>query len=287
MSTKRSLSGCLALITGGSSGIGLATAKLLVRRGASVVIVARQENKLRTALAELDSVCQQQKVTEYEAKPRLIARAVDVSNREQVEELASSLQDEYGPLDVLINCAGVTHPGYFENLPYEVFDELMRIDFFGTLNMCRSFVPSMKGRGGHVVNVSSAAGLYGIFGYTAYSAAKFAVVGFSQALRSELKPYNVWVSVVCPPDTDTPQLAYEEQLKPPETRAIARTASVLSADEVARHIGNCLFRDRFLVIPGFQAKLAYVAARLAPRLLEYYLDRQVRLARQQGYTGKT
>ncbi|NLE73069.1 MAG: SDR family NAD(P)-dependent oxidoreductase [Actinobacteria bacterium] len=273
MARKRKLEGSTAIVTGGSSGIGLAAACLLASGGANVAIAARRTDVLGEAVALIRSA-----QTNHEQFVE--ATSLDVADRRAVADYAHTFARAHGTPDIIINSAGITHPGYFEEIPFEIFEEIMQVDYFGVLNVCRSFVPVMKVRGGHIVNVASAAGLYGVFGYTAYSAAKFAVVGFSQALRSELKPNGIRVSVLCPVDTDTPQLAMENELKPKETHAISSgTADVMTPETVAEALVDALFTNRFLIIPGREAKLAYLANRIAPGLLEQYLDGKIRRAR--------
>jgi len=115
---------------------------------------------------------------------------------------------------------------------------------------------------GHIVNFSSMAGVIGVFGYTAYSGAKFAVRGFTEALRSELKPKGIKVSIVYPPDTDTPQLAWENQYKPFETREIAGSDKPLPPSVVADETLSAIARGRYKVVPGFEAKLIYFVSTL-------------------------
>jgi len=126
------------------------------------------------------------------------------------------------------------------------------------------------------VNTASIAGLIGIFGYTDYSAAKFGLVGFSEALRCELKAYDIAVSVLCPPDTDTPGLLAENETKPEETRAIAAGAKIMSPDAVAEALIRGMARRSFLIIPGVEGRLGVLAKRLFPGLVERIIDRTVR-----------
>ena len=116
----------------------------------------------------------------------------------------------------------------------------MATNYFGTLHVIKAVTPGMIDRGsGHIVNICSLGGFLGVFGYSAYCASKYAVRGLSDVLRAELRPYGIHFSVVYPPDTDTPQLAYENPFKPPETRALG-SGKALSAAEVARTIsGRC------------------------------------------------
>jgi len=216
-----------AIITGGSSGIGKATARLLARYGANVFIVARRQQRLNAALDEI--------VAERNHADQIFrAFSADVSQYEQIKAVVDAVVESgYSP-DILINSAGIASCNYFDQLTLDDFRRTMDVNFFGTVNTIKAVLPYMKEkRSGHIVNVSSVAGIVGVFGYTAYGATKFAVRGFSDALRMELKPYNIHVSVLFPPDTDTPQLQEENKTKPLETKRLAGTVKLTSPEQVA------------------------------------------------------
>lgn len=139
----------------------------------------------------------------------------------------------------------------------------------------------MKKKGGIIVNVSSIAGFIGVFGFTAYSASKFGVIGFSEALRSEFKQFNINVSVLCPPDTDTPMLHKENIGKPVETAAISESAKIMSADAVADAIIKGMQTNKFMIIPGFDGKFTFVAKRFLPGIIEWMIDRTVRKSQKE------
>ena len=241
-----------ALITGGSSGIGLALASRLLESGASVTLLARNQQKLVNAKSSLLSVNENFVVNTITA---------DVTEVDSLHKSLSVYQAQHGTPDILINSAGVARPGYVEELPLEVYRWTMDIDYHGTVNMVKLFLPGMLERGsGHIINISSMAGIVGVFGYTAYSGAKFAVKGFSDVLRSELKPRGIKVSVVFPPDTNTPQLAWEDQFKPEETRIISGTSKPISADEVANWALKQAAKGKYAIVPGTEAKLLYLLA---------------------------
>ena len=125
--------------------------------------------------------------------------AADVTDLAQVQSAQQHIQREAGVPDLLINCAGGAHPGYVQELPLEVFHEMMDLNYFGTVHMVKAWLPAMLERGsGHIVNVSSVAGFLGAFGYSAYGPSKYAVRGFSDVLRLEVKPLGLRVSVVFP-----------------------------------------------------------------------------------------
>jgi short-subunit dehydrogenase len=128
---------------------------------------------------------------------------------------------------------------------------------------------------GYIVNVASLAGLIGTFGYTDYCASKFGVIGFSEALRSELKPHGIAVSVLCPPDTDTPGFATENRTKPEETRAVSGHTRVMHPDAVAGALLRGMQRRDFLIVPGIESKCAALLKRLAPSAVQWVMDRTI------------
>jgi len=257
------------VITGGSSGIGRATARLLTKRGAHVSIIARRQGLLDETLAELEALRQ-------DPAQRLRAACADVTDWDQTQKAIGTLTtDGYAP-DTLINAAGFAHPGYCEELPLDIYRKTMDVDYFGTLHAVKAALPAMmEQRSGHIVNFSSMAGYLGVFGYTAYSAAKFAVRGFSDVLRAEMKPHGIHVSVVFPPDTDTPQLHYENQFKPLETRRIAGAARALTADQVAQALVRGIERRQVYILPGFEAQLSFALCNGVCGLFHWYFDRVV------------
>lgn len=258
------LSDAHVIVTGGSSGIGRAVARQLAERGSRVSLVARRPDLLEETADWLRT-----------AGHRVQTATADVADREQVTVAVDGLVAEFGPCDVLVSSAGMVEPGYFSELPDDVFRQTMDVDYFGTLWPIRAVVPSMvERRTGSIVGVSSGAGI-GVFGYSAYSPAKFAVRGLLEVLRCELAPYGVHVGCVCPPDTDTPQLEYENRIKPPETAAISGTIKPISADRVAESLVRGIEKRRFLIAPDLQTRLLARIAGLTPGLLHSTFDRQV------------
>jgi len=200
---------------------------------------------------------------------------MDVSIREEVRRVMAEAVAQFGPPDVLINSAGRARPGRFEDIDFEQFEETIEINLQGVWNTVSVLAPHLRGKGGYIVNISSVAGFVGIFGYTDYCASKFAVIGFSEALRSELKPQGIAVSVLCPPDTDTPGLQQENLTKPEETRAISAKAKVMRPEQVARALVKGMAREKFIIIPGFDGKLTALVKRLCPGLIGYLMDREI------------
>jgi 3-dehydrosphinganine reductase len=262
-------------ITGGSSGIGKAAANVLARSGAHVWIAARGQGRLDEALAEI-------KAHGIDPDQRFGAVALDVSDREAVAAAAAEVLEGLGGLDVLINNAGIAHPAAVSETPDEVFDAMMRVNYFGTVNVTRAFWPTfMRQKSGAVCNVSSLAGVLGIYGYTAYAASKFAINGFSECLRQEAIDHNVTISLVFPGDTDTPQLAYENQFKPPETKAIAGKVKVMSAAEVAEALLRGVTKGKWHILPGFESKFAHFMSRHFPGVTRLVIDGALKKYRRQ------
>ncbi len=265
--------GRIIYITGGSSGIGLAAARGFSALGAHVIIFARGEERLGKAVKEIER-------SRMSKTQRVSSMSLDVADHHAVQEQMTRAVTGFGAPGVLINSAGIAYPDYFENIPQEKFRETVSTNLCGTWNTCSCLVPYMKPGGGHIVNISSIAGFLGVFGYTAYSASKFAVMGFSESLRSELRPYRIKVSVLCPPDTDTPQLREEDRTGPAETRAIAGNATVMSAEHVADAMIRGMGRGQFVIIPGVEGRFIHLAQRLFPGLVRRIMDAQVRKARK-------
>jgi 3-dehydrosphinganine reductase len=261
-----------AIVTGGSSGIGLAVGHQLAERGAAVSVVARRPGPLGEAVEALTA-----------RGWRAQSAAVDVTVRTAVAEAFGRLTAVLGPCDVLVTSAGSVMPGDFTALGDDVFRDTMEVDYFGTLWPIREVVPSMvERRRGSIVGISSGAGLVGVYGYSAYSPAKFAVRGLLEVLRCELAPYDVHVGCACPPDTDTPQLAFENQYKPRETAAISGAIKPISADRVAASVLRGIERRRFLITADAQTRALGRVAGLVPGTLHRMFDKKVREVRKAG-----
>jgi 3-dehydrosphinganine reductase len=259
-------SGRHAVVTGGSSGIGLALSRLLVGQGADLSLVARDRSKLDAAGEQVEAAkaAEDQRVRLY---------CADVSDRMQVETAFSAILRDQGPPDLLVTSAGVAHPGHFLDLPEEVFERAMAVNYFGTLYAVRAALPSMvERRKGRLVLISSGAGLIGTYGYTAYSPSKFALRGLAEALRGELGQSGIGVSIVYPPDTDTPQLREENKTKPEVAKRITGTARTRSAEAVAEKIMQGIEKGAFAITPGWEMTLFFRFQSFLAPLAQRYFD---------------
>jgi 3-dehydrosphinganine reductase len=259
----KSYQGKTVYITGGSSGIGLAAARPFA--GANVAIFSRSQTKLDAALTLIEAA-------KSSNGQKFLAVPLDVANHTDVDAKMAATVRSFGVPDVLVNCAGVAWCNYIEETPYEQYERMMMTDFFGVRNSVTALLPSMKERGGNIVNVASILGVIGVFGYAAYCPSKFAVIGFSGVVRAEMKKYNIRVSVLCPPDTDTPQLAEENRTKPPETRAIAGNTGLMQPEKVAALMIRGMERNKLMIVPGFMNWLSWTLNRWTPGLVRLVMD---------------
>ena len=243
--------GKLALITGGSSGIGLALAKKLAAQGCHVWLFARDPVKL-------DAACHEISAARLDPSQKVGATSVDITQKDSVASVTTELLQQAGVPDLLINSAGFVQPGLFSEQDLDVYRKTMDVNYFGTVYVTRAVLPAMLKRGsGHIVNISSEAGIIGLYGYSSYSPTKFAIRALSDSMRYELTDQGIRISVVFPPDTQTPQLEYEQPFKPPLLVELEKDNKVLSADAVADAIMKGIAQNRYIITPGSESPLYY------------------------------
>jgi 3-dehydrosphinganine reductase len=241
------------MITGGSSGIGLAVAEVYLRLGNNVSLIARDAGKLEAAKQKLSTA-------PLAENQKILCVSADVAIVEEVNDAVSQAVAALGTPEKAIMSAGIVDPGYFSELDLLQFETNMAVNYFGSLYVAKALLPHLQAAGkGHLVFISSAAGLMGIFGYSAYGPTKFAVRGLAEILRMELKSQNIKVSVVYPSDTDTPQYQAEIAIRPEETNVVADAGGIWSAENMAKFIVKKVAREKFLIAPGWQI---YALARL-------------------------
>ncbi len=244
-------------ITGGSSGIGLETGKILAACGADIVLIARNTKKLASAQSSLEDL-------KTEANQKISVVSVDAGNHDAVYEKMDQAVREFGAPDILINSAGINkYADHFADITYDMFNQVMNVNVNGVRNFTHALLEPMKQKKGHVVILSSAAALFGMFGYTAYGTSKAALMGFAESLRYELKPLGMPVTVVFPPEVDTPMNLDEAKTLPEEGRAVKGLGGFLMPDYVARVIVNAIAKKKYFVIPGRSTAFLYFLHRLS------------------------
>ena len=250
--------GRMIYLTGGSSGIGLEMGRIFVAQGADVLLLARNAHRLEEAARIMEK-------SRRDARQRIGYLPVDVADLPDVEQKMARALAEYGAPDILINSAGINkYADHFANITHAMFDEVMQINLYGPRNMIHTLLPAMQPKKGHIVILSSAAGLFGMFGYTVYGTSKAALLGLADSLRYELKPLGMKLTVVCPPEVDTPMNIDEAKTLPPEGRAVKNLAGImLTPEEAARVIVKAIARGQYFFIPGVLTRFLYLLHRLS------------------------
>lgn len=261
------LAGKNVVITGGSSGIGLALAEQFAAQGASLALLARDITKLNEAQQYLKS--------KFGEQTTVTVHAVDVRHQAQVEAVIRGIGETAG-ISILINNAGLQDVQPFESQPIEAMQFVMDVNYWGAVYATKAALPYLRAqRGSHVGFVGSVASYTGVYGYVAYSGSKFAMNGLAECLRIEFKPLGIGVTILFPPDTDTPLLAREQQKAPPETVAMTKGASLMSAEVVARKFLDGILNNRFEVLCNVESWGIRVMKNLFPRLYFYLIDRLI------------
>jgi 3-dehydrosphinganine reductase len=262
--------GKVVVITGGSSGLGLALAGRIAACGAAVVLVARREAPLAAAA---------EAVRARVPGARVETLACDVADAEAVRAAFGGLAARLGRIDAVIHSAGILREGAFDGFDAGVFDEVMAINFNGAVHVARAALPHLMATRGRLVNIASAGGLTAAYGYAAYCASKYALVGFSEVLRFEQRPAGVTVQLVCPPEFDSPMVDAIEAGRSPENRAHVRTIPKQPLEVIAAETLRGIARGDFLIVPGRATRVAVRAAQLFPGLGRWLGDWRIRRAR--------
>ncbi|MGQ0793679.1 MAG: SDR family NAD(P)-dependent oxidoreductase [Deltaproteobacteria bacterium] len=251
----------VVVITGASSGIGREAALLFAEKRAKIVLAARREDKLRELAQEIS----------LRGAEAMVA-SLDVSDASAVDSMILRAADEFGGVDILVNNAGFGQFATIEQTSYEDMREILNVNLMGIFNASKAVIPLMKARGGgHIINLSSVAGKRGFPFLGAYCATKFAICGFSEALRVELASAGIHVSVVYPVLTrteffDVLKNKTGKKYEPPNLFA-------QSARHVASAIVACAERPRAEVLPFPALRLLMMLNSIAPWVLDFILKR--------------
>jgi NAD(P)-dependent dehydrogenase (short-subunit alcohol dehydrogenase family) len=268
------------LVTGAASGIGRATALALGADGARLVLTDINADGLLDAVEEIRAA----------GGVVLHAEAFDLTDLERVRAFADAVHAEHGSMDVVMNVAGISTWGAVEELEHHHWQKMVDVDLMGPIHVIEAFVPAMvhAGRGGHLVNVSSAAGLLGLPWHAAYSAAKFGLRGVSEVLRFDLRRHGIGVSLVCPGAVATPLVGTVEIVGIDRDHPAARAMSghflrhAASPEQVAQAILTGVRRGRYLVFTSRDIRAAHLLQRWCPPVYALVMrrlnDRMFRIA---------
>jgi NAD(P)-dependent dehydrogenase (short-subunit alcohol dehydrogenase family) len=241
------------LVTGAASGIGRAFAEALAATGTNLTLLDVDARGLAATVAALQA-----------QRAPVASAAVDVGNRADLEQAVTKLLGSDGGLDLLVHCAAVLGPGAFATQPPEQFDRVLHIDLTGTSNVVRATLPWLRSARGQIVALASTAALHGWPGLAAYSAAKFAVAGYCDAIRPELARDGVGLTVVFPLLIDTPLLDR------PDLPPILRRGRRIPAATVVRKSLRGAARRRSRVYVPASVRIVAALHGLAPSLLDWF-----------------
>jgi short-subunit dehydrogenase len=258
------LRGQVVVITGASRGLGLVLARQLIQRGARVAICARHPDELERARIDLN-----------ERGGRVYASPCDVTDRDDIQRFIAEARDELGPIDVLINNAGVVHVGPMELMNVDDYEQAMRTHLWAPLHATLAVLPEMRARrAGRIVNIASIGGKIAIPHLVPYSASKFALVGMSAAMRAELAQDNVFVTTVCPGlmRTGSPRHALFKGQHRAEYAWFATSDALpfasMNADRAAHAIIDALVHGDAEVVLSVPARIVAKLYGLAPNLVD-------------------
>lgn len=286
---RRSMRDQKCFITGAASGIGRATALLAAREGAVLFLTDRDAEGLLRVVEEIDA----------SGGRVALQRALDIADYEAVRAFAEAIHTAHGGMDVLMNVAGISVWGTVEHLQHHHWRKMVEVNLMGPVHVIECFVPAMirEGRGGHLVNVSSAAGLFGLPWHAAYSASKFGLRGVSEVLRFDLKRHGIGVSLVCPGAVNTPLVDTVEVLgvdkNRPEVASLRARFQrhAVTPEVVARAILRGIARNQYLVFSSSDIRIGHWFQRKLALPYELYMqwlnDHLSRLAGGHASTGSS
>lgn len=259
--SRRYFDGKRCFVTGAASGIGRATALRLAAQGAELYLTDRDAEGLSQTVADARALGAQ--VPEH--------RVLDISDYEQVAAFAADIHASHPSMDVVLNIAGVSAWGTVDRLTHEQWSKMVAINLMGPIHVIETFVPAMVAarRGGHLVNVSSAAGLVALPWHAAYSASKFGLRGLSEVLRFDLARYRIGVSVVVPGAVKTPlvntvEIAGVDRSDPRVARWVDRfSGHAVSPERAAEKILAGVAKNRYLIYTSPDIRALYAFKRVA------------------------
>ncbi|MFT5482973.1 MAG: 3-dehydrosphinganine reductase [Halieaceae bacterium] len=256
----------LAFVTGGGSGIGRAMAVLLMEQGTSVAVFDRSDSpEARSQLQEVAARYKGVRCEFYKA---------DVTDNTAVVTAVEAAVAEMGAPDFALNCAGIQIAKHFEGLSQEEFEQVVGVNLFGSRNFAAATLPHMT-EGAQFALMASLAGLVGSYSYSAYNASKHAVVGLAIALRLDYIERGIEVSVICPPEINTPMVVEERKTISPAGAKLKDAAGSLELGPACDYMIKKLQSREFMIVPGFKARAVTRIARWFPNMMRAFSERTV------------
>lgn len=256
------LKGKVVLITGASSGFGMDAARLFAEEGCSVVLAARRIDRLQELAASI-----------HARGGEALAVPVDVASREEIEIMVETVLDLYGQIDILFNNAGFGRLAWHENMSSERdIDTQLDVNLHGVIQVTHAVLPNMlKRRSGHIINMSSVAGWIAPPTYTIYSASKFGVRGFTDALRREVEPFGIRVSGIYPGPAKT-EFGQHTGNHPMKKSILRRYFRSMTSEQVAERVVELARRPRRVVIMPWYYHIAIWADWYMPWLVDWITE---------------
>jgi len=248
----------VVLITGASSGIGRSTALCLAAEGMRVALAARREGLLQQTAAEIQA-----------AGGEALVLPTDVCSTEAIHKMVKAALEQWGQIDVLINNAGVIYDRPVVALKPDQLRQEVAVNLTAVIECSQAVLPAMVRRGfGHIINVSSIAGLIGLPGTSLYSATKFGVIGFSEALMREVRRYHIRVTAFCPGYVTTNFSPFLEKVSAGE-KGVRKPIGLMTPEYIAKRLARVIHHPRRQVILPYIWSLLAAGARMSPDIASH------------------
>lgn len=249
-----------AIISGGASGLGNGLACRLLKRGTSVTVLDLGISD--TYRQALDEAAKQ-------AGSQWSLQEVNIADFDLVDTAVTSAIAEFGDIQLAINSAGVAVNKVLTDTSSADFQRVIDINLVGSFNFAKAVLPTMK-TGARFALLASMAGFVGNYGYSAYSASKFGTVGLAHTLRNEYEPLGIHISCICPPEVKTPMVEAEHASGDPVSLELKKLAGSLTSDYACDLMLKDLDRGKWIIVPGYRAKLLVFIARHVPSTFTYF-----------------
>ena len=254
-----------AFITGGASGIGFAFVEIFLKRKTKVAIFdLRIPETVKQALLDLAAT--------YDTE--IVFHIINICDLNNFSKAAKQATEQIGTPEFALNCAGMLKANKFLEMEVGEFEQVINVNIIGSKNFATALLPLMQ-PGSHLAFVASLAGLVSNYSYASYCASKYAIVGLAGVLRIEQQERDISISVICPPEILTPMVEEELKTMHPIARELKSFAGTIPLDSSCQYVFKQLTKPKFLIIPGFKARIVWYLSRFVPGLLQRDVDKVV------------